>query len=45
VKRSKLLNTITRAARIGEAGGSKIFVMPVENGVRVRTGEGGDDAT
>jgi len=41
---SKLLNTITRAARIGEAGDGKILVMPVENALGVWTGEEGNNA-
>lgn len=40
----KILNAVTRAARTGEAGDGKIFVLPVENAVRVRTGEEGDNA-
>lgn len=38
------LSAIVRAARIGETGDGKIFVLPVENAVRVRTGDRGDDA-
>lgn len=38
------LNAITKAARIGETGDGKIFVLPVENALRVRTGDRGDDA-
>jgi nitrogen regulatory protein P-II 1 len=40
----KTLNAITAAARTGEMGDGKIFVLPVENAVRVRTGEGGENA-
>lgn len=40
----KTLNVITAAARTGERGDGKIFVLPVENAVRVRTGEEGDNA-
>ena len=40
----KTLNAIVRSARTGEIGDGKIFVLPVENAVRVRTGEEGDDA-
>src|SRR5215213_7396686 len=35
--------TILRHARTGEIGDGKIFVMPVEEAIRVRTGESGDD--
>jgi len=40
----KMLNAITRAARTGEMGDGKIFVLPVENAIRVRTGEEGVNA-
>jgi len=33
------LNTITIAAKTGEIGDGKIFVMPVEEVIRIRTGE------
>ena len=35
--------TILRHARTGEVGDGKIFVMPVEEAIRVRTGESGDE--
>ena len=38
------LSAIMKAARIGETGDGKIFVLPVENAVRVRTGDRGNDA-
>jgi len=41
---SKILNTITSLTRTGEIGDGKIFVIPVENCVRVRTGEEGINA-
>jgi nitrogen regulatory protein P-II 1 len=40
----RILNVITKAARTGEMGDGKLFVLPVENAVRVRTGEDGDNA-
>ena len=40
----KTLNAITACARTGEIGDGKIFVIPVENAVRVRTGEEGENA-
>lgn len=40
----KTLNTIVTKARTGERGDGKIFVMPIENAIRVRTGEVGDNA-
>jgi nitrogen regulatory protein P-II 1 len=41
---ARTLNVITTAARTGEMGDGKLFVLPVENAVRVRTGEEGDNA-
>ncbi len=41
---AKILNAITSVARTGEIGDGKAFVVPLENVVRVRTGEEGDDA-
>jgi hypothetical protein len=38
------LNAITTSTRTGEIGDGKIFVLPVDNAVRVRTGEEGDNA-
>jgi nitrogen regulatory protein P-II 1 len=34
-----LVATITEAARTGKIGDGKIFVMPVERSIRIRTGE------
>jgi nitrogen regulatory protein P-II 1 len=41
---ARILNAITKEARTGETGDGKLFVLPVENAVRVRTGEEGDNA-
>lgn len=41
---ARILNVITTTARTGEMGDGKLFVLPVENAVRVRTGEEGDNA-
>ena len=41
---AKTLNAIVRSARTGEIGDGKIFVLPVDNAVRVRTGEEGENA-
>jgi nitrogen regulatory protein PII len=38
------VNTIKKAAYTGSIGDGKIFVFPVEEVVRVRTGESGKDA-
>ena len=39
-----VLNAIARSARTGETGDGKIFVIDIENAVRVRTGEEGENA-
>ena len=41
---SRILHAIANGARTGEMGDGKIFVFPVDNVVRIRTGEDGDDA-
>lgn len=41
---TRMLEAIRQAARTGEAGDGKIFVLNVEDAVRVRTGEGGYQA-
>lgn len=38
------IGIIRKAAATGEIGDGKIFVYPIENAVRIRTGEQGDDA-
>ena len=38
------LTAILEAARTGEIGDGKIFVTPVEEAIRIRTGERGDTA-
>jgi len=38
------VNTIMTSARTGDIGDGKIFVLPVDDAVRVRTGEEGDRA-
>jgi len=38
------ITTIRTAANSGKIGDGKIFVLPVEQAIRVRTGENGDDA-
>jgi len=39
-----IVDTIAKAAHTGEIGDGKIFVTPVEEVVRIRTGERGHDA-
>jgi nitrogen regulatory protein P-II 2 len=41
---ARVLEIVTEAARTGEIGDGKIFVMPLDNAVRIRTGEAGSDA-
>jgi nitrogen regulatory protein P-II 1 len=41
---AKVIETIETAAKTGRIGDGKIFVLPLENAVRIRTGEKGDDA-
>jgi nitrogen regulatory protein P-II 1 len=41
---SKVVHAIASSARTGEMGDGKIFVLPVDNAVRIRTGEDGDNA-
>ncbi len=38
------VETIRNATNSGKIGDGKIFVLPVERAIRVRTGESGDDA-
>jgi nitrogen regulatory protein P-II 1 len=41
---TKVVETIEQAAKTGRIGDGKIFVTPVEEVVRIRTGERGEDA-
>ncbi len=38
------VDAIIRAAKTGEIGDGKIFVIPLESAIRIRTGEKGDQA-
>ncbi len=40
----KAVDTIVKAARTGKIGDGKVFVLPVEEAVRIRTDERGDKA-
>ena len=40
----EILNAIIKSARTNEMGDGKIFIAPVENAVRIRTGDEGEDA-
>ena len=39
-----MVEAIERAAKSGRIGDGKIFVVPIEEVVRIRTGERGEDA-
>ena len=41
---TQVIETIERAAKTGKIGDGKIFVSPVEEVIRIRTGERGKDA-
>ncbi len=41
---SPVLNAVVRSARTGETGDGKIFVLPVDNAIRIRTGDSGGNA-
>ena len=40
----KVIDSITKTAHTGKIGDGKIFVMNVEDAIRIRTGEKGDEA-
>jgi nitrogen regulatory protein P-II 1 len=41
---NQVIETIERNAKTGKIGDGKIFIMPVEEVIRIRTGERGKDA-
>lgn len=43
-KVEEVIDAIRGAANTGKIGDGKIFVMPLEQAVRIRTGESGDEA-
>ncbi|EYD77073.1 Nitrogen regulatory protein P-II [Rubellimicrobium mesophilum DSM 19309] len=40
----RAIDAIVQSANTGKIGDGKIFVSPVEQAIRIRTGEAGDDA-
>ncbi len=40
----KVVKTIVDAAKTGKIGDGKVFVLPIEDAIRIRTDERGDDA-
>jgi nitrogen regulatory protein P-II 1 len=41
---TNVVETLGRAARTGRIGDGKVFVMPIDDAVRIRTGERGPNA-
>ena len=41
---SKAVETVVKAAKTGKIGDGKVFVMPLEEVIRIRTEERGDEA-
>jgi len=41
--KAMVVETILKHARTGDVGDGKIFVIPVEEAIRIRTGEDGDN--
>jgi nitrogen regulatory protein P-II 1 len=40
----QVIEVIQKVARTGQVGDGKIFILPIEDAVRIRTGESGDGA-
>ena len=40
----KTVEVVSGAAKTGKIGDGKVFVIPVDNAVRIRTGEDGNEA-
>ena len=41
---SEVVSAIVKGARTGEIGDGKIFIIPIDNAIRVRTGDSGSNA-
>jgi nitrogen regulatory protein P-II 1 len=41
---NKVIETIQNTAKTGRIGDGKIFILPLEDAIRIRTGEKGSDA-
>jgi nitrogen regulatory protein P-II 1 len=41
---ARVVEVVTEAAKTGQIGDGKIFVLPVDEAIRIRTGERGRDA-
>jgi nitrogen regulatory protein PII len=42
-EKSLVVETVLRHARTGEIGDGKVFVLPVDEAIRIRTGEEGEE--
>ena len=40
----RVIDAVVEAAKTGQIGDGKIFVLPVEEAIRIRTGDTGEDA-
>ena len=40
----KTVNAILKSAKTGEIGDGKVFILPIEDSFRIRTGEKGDES-
>jgi nitrogen regulatory protein PII len=40
----KVVSTIVAAAKTGSIGDGKVFVLPIDESIRIRTGETGESA-
>ncbi len=43
-RKDEVIETIMNAARTGEIGDGKVFVIPIEESIRVRTGDRDEDS-
>ena len=43
-KVDEVISAIEKATRTGEVGDGKVFIMPVDDCIRIRTGERGEEA-
>jgi len=41
---NQVIEAIEKSARTGRIGDGKIFILPIEEAIRIRTGERGEEA-
>ena len=41
---TKVLDAVVGASQTGKIGDGKVFILPIEEAVRIRTGEKGEEA-